>query len=289
VDLTGGVKMQYAAIEDPRPAPAPVQSDFVASLDDLGLLMESLAGNQPAPPSPADQPPDGLVSLDAFEPVVDAFEDAAPVAQPFAAAHGPMDFFEDAAVAPLADPVPTPELPAQPPAVEQPLTPLAVVEEPVPLAAAEQPLATAAVEQPVPAAVAPLHVVEEPAPLAAAEQPLATAAVEQPVPAAVAPLDVVADPAPLAAEAAAAPVPPPPLAQAVEPPVAAAAAQHTVALLMPVGQEDDVRPEAVAQFSTLELLDIVAQLVTTEEPGKKEPAAESGPEPTVPSPTPEGA
>jgi hypothetical protein len=274
VDLTGGVKLKYAAIEDPRPAPEPVQSDFVASLDDLGLLMESLAGNQPAPASPADQPADGLLSLDAFEPVVDAFEDAAPIARPAAvvarhsdaASPEPMDFFEypapvaaepippalAVAVAGVTDPAP-PELAAAVAAMPEsvPLElPPAVAAAPVTAAPVSPELPPAAAAVPVPAspelpAVAPIP----------AEQPVAT--VEVPVSA-----------------AAAAPV-----TAAVAPP----SSQYTVELLMPAARDvDDVQPPAVEQFSTLELLDIVAQLTPAEEPEKKEaPAGETGPGPTA--------
>lgn len=112
VDLTGGVKRAYVISEELSPPPAIDPSDFVASLDDLSLLMGAQAAAQPEPAS-ADEPlaqlsdavplgeaalaapeltphpfvpvpaaeasvpppsEEGLLTLADFEPVVDAFE-----------------------------------------------------------------------------------------------------------------------------------------------------------------------------------------------------------------------
>lgn len=81
----------------------------------------------------------------------------------------------------------------------------------------------------------------------------------------------------------------PPLApSAVEPPAGSAktspapdpvVAQHTVALLMPIEPQRTVEPRAIEQFSTLDLMDIVEQLRTDEEPAKVEEAPAASPEP----------
>lgn len=85
VDLTGGVKLTFEPPEEVAGPPPPAQSDFVASLDDLGLLIDEPRAEAPppesAPPAPA---------------ALDFFEDPAPVDEP-------MDSFEPAPIA--AEPV----------------------------------------------------------------------------------------------------------------------------------------------------------------------------------------
>ena len=144
VDLTGGVKFQYV-IEEPILATPPMQSDFVASLDDLGLLMEAEAVDQPQPSSFPPQP------LDFFEPM-DVFEYPAPVAAEVSVAAVELPVVPDelpvAAEVPVAaDPVtPPPAAVAQPMAagVAQPqytvqlLIPVEVIERAVQSAAVEQ-------------------------------------------------------------------------------------------------------------------------------------------------------
>ena len=113
VDLTGGMKVQFAPpeVEVAETAPAP-ESDFAASLEDLGLLMEGREQvvDQPDPPGFTADP------LDVFEP-----------ANPFQ----PIDSFESAPeAAPVAvNEVDEPEPEAEPPAeieVAPPLAPVAV-------------------------------------------------------------------------------------------------------------------------------------------------------------------
>ncbi len=106
VDLSGGVKLKYEVLEEAKPTMAPAQSDFVASLDDLGLLIDELKQPDPAPLAPWEQA--------SVEPL-DAFEDPAPLAEP-------LDFFED-----------SPPVDAEPPVAAE----LPVAAAPVPVAAAQ--------------------------------------------------------------------------------------------------------------------------------------------------------
>lgn len=246
VDLTGGVKWKYSAPEEPAPAPAHVPSDFVASLDDLGVLLAEQAQLVPEPPSAH---PPGL-----SEPL-DFFEYPAPAAQP-------LDFFEDAA--PMAQQVveqPQQAAVEQAVAVEQPVAAgqQVVVEQQAPI---EQPVAS---EQSV---VGQSVAVERPV---AAEQAVATepaAAVEQSV--------AVEQQRPVAIEQ--------PVKQAVAVAPQSPAAQFTVELLMPVvGSARAAQPKAVEQFSTLELLDTVDQLTAAPsapgEPGVEQDSAAEPPKP----------
>lgn len=187
VDLSGGVKLKYEVDEEPVAPPPPEQSDFVASLDDLGTLIEAEASALPLPPGAE---PLGATALGGNEDLGKSPEAEAALAlggedqtpdQP-----QPMDFFEG------------------PPDAPEPMD------------------------------------FFEPAPVA---QPPAVAA------------------SPNAAEPM---TPPAAVEQKVTPAVAPAAPQHTVALLMPIGRERPARAEAAAQFSTLELIDTMAQLLPPE-------------------------
>lgn len=58
VDLTGGVQRAVIEVDEPGPAPVVAPSDFVASLDDLALLLANGPGPEPAPASPDTRPPE---------------------------------------------------------------------------------------------------------------------------------------------------------------------------------------------------------------------------------------
>ena len=137
VDLTGGMKVQFAPPEEEvaETAPAP-ESDFAASLEDLGLLMEGRERvvDQPDSPGFTADPLDVFEPADPFQPI-DAFEDApgaAPVME--SEVDGMLPLTQVEVSAPEVEQPAAIEV-APPSAVEPPLSPATASPAPDPVVA----------------------------------------------------------------------------------------------------------------------------------------------------------